>query len=602
MTTARVSMIAVVCGVLLASRAAPVHANESNKFYRGDLDDQVVEAPNGAMVNKAYRDWILGSRADGPELLKVRDGVHVLTGYSLSNYGFVEGKTGLIAFETGNNMGMGRGALEYIRKVSDLPIKHIIYSHHHYSGGAKAYVDDSRRKGIQDVEIYGHPDVDANRRSGTLTLGPMQFRRANIQLGFYLPHEGPDAYFGPAEPSFDDPADQASGAMNVTRPVGDGEEITIDGLKAIFYHIESDTLDSIAVHFPELDLVLHNAAATPSSFPLYTLRGTSYRNPEGLIAGLDLLRRIKPRYLVGAHGPPYTTKESGYDFLTAHRDLYSFIYNQAIRGINAGMTPDEIVANTPIPPHLDNDPRVFPAYIDHEYALRGQYRGIVGWYAEDTAELHPPAPAELASEIIDGFGGAEKVIQRAQKAFDAKKYNLAARLLSYVLDVDANNEAARVLKARALRAMAYATRSGIQSRDFLLTHALHLEGQLDWKGMPKHSFLGLPTPESFARLPVGTLIKLMETRIDPAKSAELHAKIGFRYEGEGQSWTIAVRRGVAEISDGIADEVAATLNVDRKDWILVSLKQTTLPDLLKSERATIAGDQETLLAVLGAFD
>jgi hypothetical protein len=35
-------------------------------------------------------------------------------------------------------------------------------------------------------------------QSTTGLLGPMRYRRAGIQLGMYLPHEGPDAVFGPA--------------------------------------------------------------------------------------------------------------------------------------------------------------------------------------------------------------------------------------------------------------------------------------------------------------------------------------------------------------------------------------------------------------------
>ena len=174
------TIIAGLSGALLAQE------NTGGKFYRGAMDDQVVAAPNGAMVNREFRDWVMDGGGNGPKLIEVLDGVHLLAGYSLSNYVFIEGRTGLIAFETGNNMGMGRGALEHIREVTDLPVKNIIYSHHHYMGGAKAYVEDARARGVEHVEIYGHPDVNRNARSTTLTLGPMQFRRANIQLGFYL--------------------------------------------------------------------------------------------------------------------------------------------------------------------------------------------------------------------------------------------------------------------------------------------------------------------------------------------------------------------------------------------------------------------------------
>lgn len=593
----------LIAFAMLASATGYVSAQEElpGKFYRGGMDDQVVVAPNGAMVNQQYLNNIMSRGLEQPRLIKVRDGVHVLRGYSLSNYTFIEGKTGLIAFDTGNNMGMGRGALEHIREITDLPVKNIIYSHNHYTGGAKAYADDAAKRGVEKVETWGHPDLENELRSSSIRLGPMLHRRVNIQLGFYLPATGPDAYFGPTEPSFDDPEDQANGHLPTIHTPGHGEVVEIDGLTAIFYHVISDTDDSIVVHFPELDMVIHNAAAVPVAFPLYTLRGANYRDPLGVIEGLDLIRGINPKYLVGAHGEPLNTRESSYDFLTTHRDLYSFIYNQSIRGINKGMTPDEIVAEVIVPSHLDNDPRIFPAYIDNEYSLRGQYRGLVGWYAEDTALLHPPLPSELGLEILTGFGGADSVIAASENAFKEGKYNLAARLVSYVLDVDANNEAARLLKAQALRKMAYSTRSGIQSRNFLLTHALHLEGKLNWKSMPPHSFVGLPTTESMARQPVGTYVKLLESQIDPEQNKDLQTSVGLRFTDKEKGWTIAIRRGVAEVTDGVDNNVVATLNISRMDWLYIRLRQKTFLEVLETRKATVDGDLDTFLSVIEMF-
>jgi len=588
--------------ILLCNFTVQVAAeSESKLFYRGDYDDNKVAAENGAIVNKQYHDYIKQSGADGQKLIKVRDGVYTITGYSLANYTFIEGKTGLIAFDTGNNMGMGRDALKIIREVSDKPIKNIIYSHSHYTTGAKAYADDAKNQGVAKVNIYAHPDLDKNLRDISLTLAPMQIRRASIQLGFYLPDDGKDAYYGPAEPTFNKPEDKASGHLNVNRPVNHGQEVEIDGLKAVFYHTVSDTRDSIAVHFPELDLVLHNAAATPVAFPLYTLRGEQYRNPKDMLAGLDIIRNIKPAYLIGAHGLPFSNKQEAYDFVTTHRDLYSFIYNQSIRAINQGMTPDEMVNNISIPEHLDQNPQVFPAYVSNEYGFRGQYRGLVGWYDEDTADLHPPAPAELANVMIEGFGGAENMISAAQKAYTEKKYNLTAKLLSYVLDGAPDNNQAKQLKAKALRAMAQATRTGIQTRSFLLTHALHLEGKLDWTKPAKHSIVPPPTVESLLRMPVGTLVKVLESKIDPKKSADLIQTIGLNFTDVGKSWAIHIRQGVAEVSEFKPSKLAATLNISRETWIAIALKQLSFKQALEQGKATIEGDVTALFTVLAAF-
>ncbi len=41
--------------------------------------------------------------------------------------------------------------------------------------------------------------------------------------------------------------------------------------------------------------------------------------------------------------------------------------------------------------------------------------------------------------------------------------------------------------------MAYTTKSGIQVRNFMLTEALHLEGELDWNKPPAMLFFGEAT-------------------------------------------------------------------------------------------------------------
>ena len=568
-------------------------------FYRGGFDSDKAEAPNGGIVNQAYLDFIIGDAFGKAKTVKVRDGVYTIVGYSLSNYTFIEGETGLIAFDTGSNLGMGKDTLSKIREISDKPIKAIMYSHHHYTGGAKVYVEEG---GAENVEIYGHPDLDMYIQTTTGLLGPMQYRRAGIQLGMYLPHEGSDAVFGPAEPTFDDPILGTNGHVPVSYPVADGEEVIIDGVKAVFYHVVADTRDSLIVHFPDLDLVLHNAAVTNLGFPLYTLRGDFYRTPTEMIAGIDKIRAINPTYMVGVHGNPLTSKEEVQDVTTAHRDAYAFIYNQSVRAINKGMTPDEMANTIRLPKHLDQHPWLYQGYIDNEYSFRGQYRGIVGWYAEDTADLHPPTPEEMGSVIVEGFGGADKVIEKATEAFNEKKYNLTAKLLSYLISAQPDNQAARQLKADALRAMGQTTRSGIQTRNFLLTHALHLEGKLDWKKPPAISFLPDPSTASILATPPGTYLKFLEAQIDPQASKDLESIVQITFADSNKSWALHVRRGVAEVTEFVPDNIDATLTLPRLVWAQIVLNETTLAEALSSGKAVLEGSEETLLAVFNSFD
>jgi alkyl sulfatase BDS1-like metallo-beta-lactamase superfamily hydrolase len=567
-------------------------------FYRGGFDSDKAKAPNGAIINQAFLDYITAGGYNEAKIIKVREGVYTIVGYSLSNYTFIEGETGLIAFDAGGNIGMGKDTLALIREISDKPINAIIYSHHHYTSGARVYVDEG---GAENVKVYGHPDLDTYIQSTSGLLGPMQYRRAGIQLGMYLPHEGPDAVFGPAEPTFDNPALNAMGHVPVSYPVADGEEVIIDGIKAVFHHVVADTRDSLIVHFPDLDLILHNAAIIPNSFPLYTLRGDFYRTPTEMITGIDKIRTINPTYMVGCHGIPLTSKEEVQDVATAHRDAYAFIYNQSVRAINKGMTPDELANTIRLPQHLDQHPWLYPGYIDNEYSFRGQYRGIVGWYAEDTADLHPPTSEELGSVIVEGFGGADKLIAKATEAFNEKKYNLTAKLLSYVISAIPDHQAAQQLKADALRAMAQTTRSGTQTRNFLLTHALHLEGKLDWTIPPAISFLPDPTTASVLATPPGTYLKFLEAQIDPEKSKDLESIVQITFADLDRSWALHIRRGVAEVAEVVPEKVDATLSLPRLVWAQMVLNETTFEKAIASGEATVEGRADTLSAVFNSF-
>jgi alkyl sulfatase BDS1-like metallo-beta-lactamase superfamily hydrolase len=119
--------------------ASPESTADSELFYRGGNDDKVVTAANGAKVHEDYEKFISQGVWSKPVIHNVTDGVWTITGYSLSNYTFIEGETGLIAFDAGNSVGMGATVLEMIQEKVNEPVSAAIYSHFHYIGGTKAY-------------------------------------------------------------------------------------------------------------------------------------------------------------------------------------------------------------------------------------------------------------------------------------------------------------------------------------------------------------------------------------------------------------------------------------------------------------------------------
>jgi alkyl sulfatase BDS1-like metallo-beta-lactamase superfamily hydrolase len=305
--------------------------------------------------------------------------------------------------------------------------------------------------------------------------------------------------------------------------------------------------------------------------------------------------------VVGCHDGPKIGDEAQ-EVVTAHRDAYAFIYYQSVRAINMGKTPDEMADEIRLPKHLDEHPSLFPAYVDNEYNVRGQYGGIVGWFDEDISELHPPMRSELAEALLEVTGGSEQLVTAAKKAFSEKKYNLAVKLYSIVVDGEPNNKKAKQGMADALRQMAYSTRAGIQTRSFLLTHALHLEGKLDMNKPPEFLFLGSPSVAEIMASPAGSSVKALETQLDANELADVEANIVVTFTDLDKSWTLHLRRGVVQVTEGKGSKTVATLELTRKEWAKLALGEQPLTASVSAGTSQIKGDETTLYKVLGAFD
>jgi len=567
-----------------------------------ELSHKIVETKSGARLSKSMMESFIRQMEAfnhcekiSRHLYKVRDRVFTIAGLSISNCTFIEGESGLIVFDTGNNIGQGKEMLEKIREVSDKPISAVIYSHHHYTGGTRLFVENDQGDACA---IYGHPKIEHNRRETFLGFGRMQMRRGSIQVGQYLPDEGEDAAVGMTEPRYEDPELNKNGHLPVTHEVADQEEVVIDGLTARFYHVVADTDDSLAVWFPELDTVLHNAAMMRLLYPFYTLRGDFYRSPGGAIKGIDVMRYIRPEFLVGCHGAPFIGREETYQALTRVRDGYAFLYQQAVRAINRGLSPDQMVRDIQLPDHLKNDPLLYEGYVRTDYAIRGFYRGIVGWFAEDTADLNPPPPDILAREIVDGFGGPDRVIRRCQILFEHHKFELVAKLITYVLQVDPENSPARQMKADALRVMAQLS-PDIQSRHFYLTQALGLEKRIDTSKPPAIKFFGDQGIDDVLNTKPGTIVKLLENMLDPQKGCDVEKSLKITFTELDKVFALAVRKGIAEFLEHAVDKADFCLDLSRLTWLNIYFRQTTLKQALergeaKLSRGTLSGLEDFL--------
>ena len=103
----------------------------------------------------------------------------------------------------------------------------------------------------------------------------------------------------------------------------------------------SDADDSVTVWFAQLGLAVNNLV-WPVLFNVFAIRGEEYRDPRVLLTGLDHLNALGARHLVGAHGPPLSGADEIKAVVTDYRDAIQFLWDQTVRGMNKGLSADEL--------------------------------------------------------------------------------------------------------------------------------------------------------------------------------------------------------------------------------------------------------------------
>jgi alkyl sulfatase BDS1-like metallo-beta-lactamase superfamily hydrolase len=364
-------------------------------------------------------------------------------------------------------------------------------------------------------------------------------------------------------------------------------------VEAELVHAPGETADQIFVWLPE-KRVLFPGDNVYKAFPnLYTIRGTYYRDVQAWVRSLDAMRALGARFLVPSHTRPVAGADEIADILLAYRDAIAFVYDQTIRGMNQGLTPDELVERIELPPHLKNHPYLLEFYGTVEWSVRSIFAGTLGWFDGDTATLSPAGPAERAAGMVALAGGVEPLLAATREAVEAGHYKWAAELASHLIRAQPDLVEARLLKARALRALGRQSISP-NGRNYYLTQALELEGSVTVEQIP-------PTAEAIAlaqAMPIGNFIAAMPGNLDAEAAADVDRVMGFRFPDTGEAFGVHVRRGVAEVTRGFPEAPDVAITADSAVWIEVVAGGRGLPAAMAAGDVEVEGGLLQVPAVL----
>jgi alkyl sulfatase BDS1-like metallo-beta-lactamase superfamily hydrolase len=566
----------VACGRDTAT--APPH--ESPPVTAGDfVPPRYAEVVGGSGTNLAFTGaaptvdprLTAHSRTMTQRIYRSAGNVYCAVGYGLANMTVVEGDDGLVVVDVLESVENARAVMAEIRKLTSKPVRAVVYTHNHYDHvmGAEGVVSrDDVAAGR--VAVYAHADLMRGLLNQLSVVGEAIAVRSMYTFGTFLdrgPGGSVNEGIGPALVTGE------TGFIPPTHTFDDRLDLTVAGLRLELLHAPSETDDEIVVWMPERRVLQSAEVIQGETFPnLYTIRGTTYRDPVAWYRTIDRLRALKPAHLVPSHGRPVDGEDAIASLLTAYRDAIQFTHDQTVRLINKGLTPDEIAERLPaLPPHLAAHPWVGEFYGTLKHSVRNVYGGYLGWFQGDPTTLDPLPPVERARRYVERMGGRDAVVRAARDALGRGEHQWCAELLTWVVRVDAGDREARALKADALRRLAY-RQTSINWRNFQLTAAKELDGSLDAGRYDLSRGAAV-----LSRLPLESVLENLVTRLDAEKARDLRRTLALRATDTGRDWGLEIRRGVVELHRALPPHADVT----------ISGREEVLRDVLLQRRSAL---------------
>lgn len=535
------------------------------------------------------------------KIYKIGENVYSAVGWHLANTIVIEGDDGIIVIDTGEDVEAAIEVEKEYRKITQKPVKAIVYTHFHpdHINGVKAWASaEAVRKG--DIRIFAHETlVDNVVRQGRL-IGPILAVRTAYSFGLPLPPEdsagmngGIGVRVAGARATFIAPTDTFADRL----------EVTIAGVKMIMVHVPSEAPDEICVYLPEYNILCSGETIQGPTLPnIHTLRGTKFRDPVSWFKSIDVLRAFEATALVPAHGQPIKGAEKVEEVLRMTRDGIQFIHDQTIRYMNKGYTPDELVQVVRFPPHMaEYRPYLREYYGTVKHAVRQIYSGYLGWFSGDPVDLDPLAPRETARRYVDLMGGRKAVLAVAETAYHEEDFQWAAQLTTHLIRLNFEDAEARAIKAKAFRRLGYASMN-INWRNWYLTAAMELEGKIRPAQLMQNIMQTFASADLIRALPARRTIEGFTARLKAEETIAVHLTLGFLFPDTNESCGLEIRGGVCQFHPTFPKNADATLILDKAVLDDVLLGVTSIPQALQAGRVQIAGSPSVVQKFLNYFE
>ena len=416
-----------------------------------------------------------------PTLIKVTDRVYSATGYALGNVIYVITDSSVVVIDTTESQSTARATLDEFRKVSQLPVSHIIYTHFHgdHVHGAKVF------KG-ENTKVIAQAEHVSETAKHNMLLG--YNRRLNYyQFGFALPREERGsrlaedlsatiaASLGIESDTPDDKPPTPRWVSGYIPPdILFDEEYSLEegGVRFELYHTQGETVDHLMVWMPQ-ERILFPGDLFYWSFPMLASPMKPDRPVKKWAESLDRMRQLRPSYLVPSHGPPVVGEDVIDETLANYAKAIHYVHDETVKRVNQGMSLEQIREEVRLPDELARLPYLAPRYGRIEWGINGIYRQYTGWYDFNPSNLNPGTSSRFPSAVVEAAGGSKSLVQRAQRAMRDNEPQLVLQLTDVVLGAQPDNRDAHAVRAEALEKLADAAVNDVERNIYLTTAQEH---------------------------------------------------------------------------------------------------------------------------------
>ena len=396
------------------------------------------------------------------EAREIRPNIFQATG--VANTNVIVTSEGNVLYDSGLSIQVPKQIKALEAVIPDTPPTHIIVSHSHadHAGGVKFWA----REG---TEIVAHEEFEEEQRY-LEELQDYQWNH-NKMLFTFMPDTPPKIGL------------LAYGGIKPTRVVRNGEPYHFEqgGVKfEVLATPGAEGADNIVLWLPEEKVLFTGDFFGPlyPQFPnIFTMRGEKIRKPIEYIRSLNEIIALGPELIVPAHKNPVEGADVIMDGLVKMRDAVQYVHDETVKGMNAGKSVYELMAEIQLPPHLELN----QAHGRDSWGVKSIWEYYGTWFHFDrTTELYEVPPTAVYPEIAE-LAGVDNLVAKARTHIDADQPVHALHILEIALLPDGNNRAALQARRDALAILLERAENGLQNSyevDWLKYRIRHTDARL----------------------------------------------------------------------------------------------------------------------------